>query len=125
MRSPEPHWLDRKSRASGVTGVQTCALPIWETGEGQWNYGQMRLPRWTLVRLMPAHLGRNAVSRATLARSEEPRVGSDWSSDVCSSDLGNRRRTMELWPDAAAALDSCPADARSPRTECGLPSHIG
>src|ERR1035438_5223788 len=78
---------DRKSVVEGVTGVQTCALPI---------SSYVRNPPPPISRLQARGIARKAASRRARSsagrlqyesRSEERRGGSDWSSDVCSSDL--------------------------------------
>src|ERR1035441_4160072 len=78
---------DRKSGVEGVTGVQTCALPIYLLTVIN-GYADLLLdgvaerdPFADSLREI-----RKAGERAA-SRSEERRGGSDWSSDVCSSDL--------------------------------------
>src|ERR1035438_6061418 len=81
---------DRKSGVEGVTGVQTCALPIW--GEEGRN-GRRSIGEIIGVAEDPVNFAGDARRHrpdGRLARSEERRGGSDWSSDVCSSDLGGR-----------------------------------
>src|SRR5690606_40283566 len=77
-----------------VTGVQTCALPIWWLGIGvsfSFICGELqRAPRWMqrcglewLHRLMqePTRLARRyLVHGIPFARSEERRVGKEWRS---------------------------------------------
>src|ERR1035438_3919577 len=79
--------LDRKSVVYGVTGVQTCALPISVREYVRINERPSHRPLRThhgrrLLRVWQG--GREGHLRI---RSEERRVRSDWSSDVCSSDL--------------------------------------
>src|ERR1039458_1946244 len=78
---------DRKSVGPAMTGVQTCALPIYDVS------------RMTANRLDPRQAVHDELIAAgepwlgdveqgqILRRSEERRAGNDWSSDVCSSDL--------------------------------------
>src|ERR1035441_10691634 len=79
--------LDRKSAVSGVTGVQTCALPIClAQGSGNADVDGVELQHGGQIRGGAQFSGcHQRDQRGT--RSEERRVGSDWSSDVCSSDL--------------------------------------
>src|SRR5437868_7020332 len=132
-------------RDRNVTGVQTCALPIWGSArDGRRTAYRLafvgRSPaacRWgwrglAAIPPSPCHpLGRNTTSArsrccyrptASQPRSEERRVGKecrsgwrpydssrrrhtrskrDWSSDVCSSDLGKRSG----WP--ANGVSAC------------------
>src|ERR1035441_9160209 len=82
-----PPRLERNWAGSGVTGVQTCALPIYGGGRpGGGHPGRRgRSDPRDLVR-GAWHGGRRRDPPAT-PRAELGRVGSDWSSDVCSSDL--------------------------------------
>src|SRR5476649_1221169 len=79
-----------KSVDLGVTGVQTCALPIWQRFQSR------------LARCTPAALARDefifATHQADDERLDDAEIGRascrekcrsrcDWSSDVCSSDL--------------------------------------
>src|ERR1035437_6063841 len=74
----------------GVTGVQTCALPIWRLVVHRVESLERRI---LLCLLGPGNLAPDHVASAQLIRSEERRggeecrYGRDWSSDVCSSDL--------------------------------------
>src|ERR1035438_10113020 len=78
---------DRKGVGSEVTGVQTCALPIYfATTRASARFRSLKAassvgnePR-VLVTL-------RMLIFSDSTRSEGRRVGSDWSSDVCSSDL--------------------------------------
>src|ERR1039458_315768 len=84
---PLPERVDRKSVVEGVTGVQTCALPIYRK-----VHRGARHRRGVVVHLHDQRIGesRSFLGRLATAgkgRSEERRGGSDWSSDVCSSDL--------------------------------------
>src|SRR5579875_622771 len=87
---------DRKSVVKGksvdhcVTGVQTCALPIYDVGR---RSGPPRGRPWDQVAAVAPGRGRPLARGVLHRRSEERREGKecrslcDWSSDVCSSDL--------------------------------------
>src|SRR3977135_2221995 len=83
---------DRK-RAGGVTGVQTCALPIYSMLSGPmavtWVTYSPDFAQWKWG--VPP--GRTMTAPGGDARPEEGR-GGDWSADVCSSDLFDVE-----WPD--------------------------
>src|ERR1035438_5709945 len=98
--------------ASVAEAVADCTLVAGTTAVGERNL------RHKLLELPEAA----PLIRAELRRSEERRVGSDWSSDVCSSDLGGRRlhpgggndrggRT-EPAAQAARAAGGCAPDSR-------------
>src|ERR1039458_8161204 len=95
---------DRKRAADGVTGVQTCALPIYARNLAQpdhlllWQVGHVHLA------VERQHVVLAQAEELDVPRSEESRRRSDWSSDVCSSDL---------------CAESC--SARSPSSVAGRP----
>src|ERR1039458_19311 len=80
-------YSDWKKVGEGVTGVQTCALPI--------SGRVCQFVQVDLVRVDRLQVGHYAVGQfrplsqllGVVFRLEESRGGSDWSSDVCSSDL--------------------------------------
>src|ERR1035438_577183 len=90
-------FTDRKSVVEGVTGVQTCALPISlkklcaQTHATPREHTQINSQSGERRSRLPLALP------LRIHRSEERRGGSDWSSDVCSSDL----------PEKAMRADSC------------------
>src|ERR1035438_7854316 len=89
---------DRKSVVEGVTGVQTCALPISIVGRsGPMASGSAWWTRTTKAR-RPVTRRASHIHGWLVARSEERRGGSDWSSDVCSSDLYRwKKRSDGKW----------------------------
>src|SRR6266404_1302988 len=102
-------WRDRKSVVEGVTGVQTCALRISPEG-GRDILFHRRLSRPHQRAQSGSAPRKFTASRARLLeRSEERRGGSDWSSDVCSSDLSRRR-----------ARHSIPSPIITPSPACAI-----
>src|ERR1039458_5627292 len=79
--------LDRKSGWELVTGVQTYALPI----SIQSTILYLIMSAYTFIQppalVLPAKTSTLKVSFSLNVRSEERLGASDWSSDVCSSDL--------------------------------------
>src|ERR1041385_3922650 len=90
-------------RDGAVHGVQTCALPIWEIraeSTGQCRLDSARISQPFQHRLRP-EIGRGSwrargeilvVAVCFKNRRRQKRWSRAWSSDVCSSDLGNPGR---------------------------------
>src|ERR1039458_5300516 len=110
-RDPSP--TDRKNVADGVTGVQTCALPIsYSRVVYTDEAGQPYAENWTLHGAGHAWSGGSPKGSFT-DRSEERRGRSDWSSDVCSSDLIQPCRLHRRgWPALRGELDATWSRAR-------------
>src|ERR1039458_5327517 len=98
---------DRKSVVKGVTGVQTCALPILHGPAPHRPSEQVRQCRAHLGGVHPVVRRARIFRIARADRSEERREGSDWSSDVCSSDL--------TWSGPASPLGTGPSMSRASR----------
>src|SRR5439155_12672822 len=70
-------------RDGHVTGVQTCALPIWRIGSGLVNLGALERQRIRdrhvtgNVRQDDGVLGRDGIKLLAIRRSEERRVGKE------------------------------------------------
>src|ERR1035438_10454041 len=78
---------DRKSVVQGVTGVQTCALPISSSSYSIKTFALMNMCKGFDRFQSRPWMTRIQAYGGIYTRSEERRAGSDWSSDVCSSDL--------------------------------------
>src|SRR5205823_6203395 len=72
---------ERIGAASGLIAVIVIAI-VGGAGRLDLIRGVIRVTRFVSIFLVPA-----AIRSVGVCRSEERRVGSDWSSDVCSSDL--------------------------------------
>src|ERR1039458_2670160 len=100
---------DRNSAAAGVTGVQTCPLPIFQfqinaqaCAQGSGHFFQRAERQVGVEPFEPADVGLSG-------RSEQRRGGSDWSSDVSSSDLSISDQCAGLRPRLGPLFPACRA----------------
>src|SRR3546814_11749345 len=105
----------RHTRCALVTGVQTCALPIWKLGPAQprgttWNgdggcviCSQSRQENFSRTVWMTFHWRGTTSSVSVTSRSEERRVGKGVSVRV---DLGGRRLIKKQQKKTVKQLDT-------------------
>src|SRR3546814_2082707 len=67
----------RHTRCALVTGVQTCALPIWCQHEGRAGTRLAVEVSWNSSPIWPATSSRSSSSSPSSCRSEERRVGKE------------------------------------------------